>query len=90
MCSLPSAVDGRPTPRAVPSSEWTQYKPGQPPVRLLKGAAQLLGASVGPGVSPTSIQTALELSWEVCWSGCPQASFLTVSRASKSLGSVQG
>lgn len=40
------AVDRRPAPRAVPSSERTKHQPGQPPVRPLDGASQLLQASM--------------------------------------------
>ncbi|KAK2087809.1 hypothetical protein P7K49_033716 [Saguinus oedipus] len=32
-CPLLPTVDRRSTSRAVPSSEWTQHQPGQPPVR---------------------------------------------------------
>ena len=46
------AVDRRPAPRAVPSSERTKHQPGQPPVRLLHGASQLLQASVGAWCVP--------------------------------------
>lgn len=70
--SSPSAVDRRPASRAVPSSEWTQHEPGQPPVRPPGGAAQLLGASVGPGVCLTSTQTALELPSEARCHGVPR------------------
>lgn len=80
-------VDRRPTPRAVPGSEWTQHQPGQPPMRPPKGPPSFLGP---PQVryAPTSTQWALELSLGACWCRHALASFPT-SRASKCLGSMQ-